>query len=1307
MATITSVTNFVGSKQWTDTSAWQGGVVPGTADIAQVRGIRATINQAAFPAWVGTITITVSSTSGFPTSGTFYSVTDRNQKVKINYTGTTATTFTGCTIDTSYFPWTVNNTPIYNLYGGNIANGTYVHFTPIIEVTGSVNAGTVIIENGGYLKIHSGGSFGFLDYITARDGTLHASGSATLRFELNNTAASSGTVSRLIGENFQLSQILFEGNENRTNSTLTANVAIGDEKITVANTSNFEVDDFIIIKDPNLNIQRVDDGFRAAYSFPTGSLDEVFQVAGKSGNDLYIRRLNTNQYPILSVSGNTVVLDSTQVQVGQKLVMNNDVYVVQSVSDYDYLIRDYDFTLAGTTLADWDTNVTRSAYFADFQKSASPVSGSAYALIQHNTTAYRDLVIKDIMRQDVKVEAWISNYRNVTTGTNDGGELGVIIHADPIMDYDYGLDSFAHTFFGINKDNGTYRLLQRAVSSNSTNLTTRAGVSTDFLRKFTVECRAGRIRGYVNDVLVNESFMRSGGYYGRVGVYCNAQNSFTCTQFKVYIPGQQVVLDKIVNATTSDKAYETGAEYTHTTGNVVIKQASIITDPLGHGDLAFGYRGASNYRNDAIFPYMYNAVANNTGSYARTTSTAFYPLLNGAMNYDLNSYNFASNNTTTGSMIVDLGAQRTITHVTFQEYFRFYGQFFSTGGYLMVRTSNDLTNWTTVPIRTGSEAYAAQKYDTQRRETPDSLRDYELQTPQTARYVQITRAGGNDSSTAENRWSSFGVHNHTGGFKLQLNNVSDYSVNDRVMILYNASYVGYNQESNWQPSLIAGTVPSSLWTSQLTEYYTVTAVDTQNKTITLDRPFTHGIVNGGERVVKLNREIKVRGDRGTGVWKSGRWNIYAGGQTNGRRYIVRNTEYTHMAGQYPTNLNTNYEISCFGHRNYNVFDADIYDNITYYNCLNQATQFGAYFNYTGGNILVRDSTMLNWNGRSWYTYFPSQYGCSYYNGNTFAFNVTNDHGFWTAVTNIYYLNNSNYGGTAPAVSPRFYPFYNTNVFNTPTQIFFKRNYGNGGQNSGFLIEMSQGFGYGINFFNEDNSYEYMDDYLVYQYRFAPFSHKGVRTPIQGNTNNRLTRFRNEGWVNPDKAMQQHVLSHFMTNYNGWNYNIAYQDYSYVLKYPSEDYYRFYRVNPIWQNAILGTTFQVLDSSSATFNYSFEYVHDMSQWAQNEHTYTGSLAQFVLKDGARYISDVVIPKVTGSLVYRTGSVTVTGPGVFNIGLGQASLSGYVAFKNVKNTFTSTNPSSLRIFSNTFDSAQMESPDVRDYTTNNYTLNINLT
>ena len=95
MATIYSVTNFVGSKQWTDTSAWQGGVAPGTNDTAYIRGIRTQINMGSFYAWAGTKTITVDSTSGFPASGTFYTSTERNQKVKINYTGTTGTTFTG------------------------------------------------------------------------------------------------------------------------------------------------------------------------------------------------------------------------------------------------------------------------------------------------------------------------------------------------------------------------------------------------------------------------------------------------------------------------------------------------------------------------------------------------------------------------------------------------------------------------------------------------------------------------------------------------------------------------------------------------------------------------------------------------------------------------------------------------------------------------------------------------------------------------------------------------------------------------------------------------------------------------------------------------------------------------------------------------------------------------------------------------------------------------------------------------------------------------------------------------------------
>jgi hypothetical protein len=98
-------------------------------------------------------------------------------------------------------------------------------------------------------------------------------------------------------------------------------------------------------------------------------------------------------------------------------------------------------------LDDWTTDTNRSAYFANFAKSATPVSGSAYALIQHGTTSYRHIFVKDMMRQEVKIEAWISNYRNVSSGTSDGGALGICIHADPVMDYDRGYDSFGRTYF--------------------------------------------------------------------------------------------------------------------------------------------------------------------------------------------------------------------------------------------------------------------------------------------------------------------------------------------------------------------------------------------------------------------------------------------------------------------------------------------------------------------------------------------------------------------------------------------------------------------------------------------------------------------------------------------------------------------------------------------------------------------------------------------------------------------------------------------------------------------------------------------
>jgi len=47
------------------------------------------------------MTITVASTANFASSGFFYVTNNGDEILKINYTGLTGTTFTGCSVDES------------------------------------------------------------------------------------------------------------------------------------------------------------------------------------------------------------------------------------------------------------------------------------------------------------------------------------------------------------------------------------------------------------------------------------------------------------------------------------------------------------------------------------------------------------------------------------------------------------------------------------------------------------------------------------------------------------------------------------------------------------------------------------------------------------------------------------------------------------------------------------------------------------------------------------------------------------------------------------------------------------------------------------------------------------------------------------------------------------------------------------------------------------------------------------------------------------------------------------------------------
>lgn len=1277
MATITSVTNFVGSKSWADTTAWQGGVVPTSSDLAQIRGIRTTINMSSFGYWEGTKTITVASTSNFPASGTFYTVTERSEKIKINYTGISGNSFTGCTIDSSYFPY--DNSSFPSKYGGNIPNGSYVHFTPVIEITGSVDAGQIIVEQGGYLKIFDSGSLSFLQYLTVRDGTLHASGSANIEFAHNNLVSNAGDVSRIQSENYILSQVIFEGTENRNNTRLSSDVAVGDGYLTVDSTAGFAVDDFIIVKDPNLDVIRRDDGFRHIDPVLTGSQDECFNVVGVSGNNLYLSRMNSIDVPILEVVDNsTLVIDSTRLEVGEKVVIGNDVFTIQTVSDYDYLLRDYDFTLQATDLSDWETDTNRSAYHSNWQKSSSTVSGSDYALIQHGTTGYRHLFVKDIMRQEVKVEAWISNYRNVTSGTSDRGAIGVCIHADPIMDYDRGYDSFARTYFEVDADNNRYRLLQRAMSNDSNHRLTTAGISYDGLKKLTVECRGGMIRGYIDDELLVESFMRSGGYFGRVGVHSNSNNSFTCTRFKVYATAQIVTLNKTGSFTAGQKVYETGAEFVHKAGDIVVKQASLLVDPLGHKNLAYGYRGAAINEGNSKFPYIYNHRASNSDALtynSRTTNSSYYNMLNNQSVYD---YNFNHGSNISGSMIIDLTAEETFTHVSHLDYYYTRGQYLSTG--IHIQTSNDLTNWTT--------CYTASS-DTRRRLNGDTLRIFELDSAQTARYVRFVRHGGG-STNSNNNWYGLGVRNLSDGNKIKVNNVSDFNVGDKIIITYFGGYVPHIEEQGYYTGLLNDSIPSGSILGQLRDDFEITAVDSQNKILTLDRQYDLGPLQGGELVYKVNRSIKVFGSRGNQTWKTGRINMRSG-QQRGKYSIMRNVEFTTLSNYYPSNRSSDYEYSSFSIRSYNNYKASIRDNISIYNCHTQYSSYGPVW-YSSGHDILRDCTFVGINGRWWLSYFTSNtMNLSYWAGNLW-FRLTQDNpGTWASSNCDHYYNYNRIISCTRSRTNNYHIYSNAGATLRPQFLQKRRNYYNGGQDYG---EGRHSYSNTNVFYDvSDNMYEYMDDYILYAIGYQPQKWKRPILPKKGNTDNRLTRYRNEGIINTDRYVAPHQFNSHIENYNNWGYNIAYNDYNYWLKYPRESFYRCYKVNNTYQQALFGMTFIVEgENTTADIDISFEYFHSKDQAYLNENTNNGALGFTVLRYLARYQSDVILAKPT---TFTTANFNVSLPeGYYLIILTQAVRNGYVGFKNVTSSITSNIPQNVTIMSNSFDLRQVEGP-IRNY------------
>jgi hypothetical protein len=856
--------SFFGTASFTDPSIWNGGIVPTASDNVFIRGCLTTLTSQNFVAnpinpgpgiagfsniandglmyWPGTQSfIRVDNTSNFPQSGSFFTYTDRDVEVKIDYEGTSGSYFINCKVDKAYsLPWGSgsnwrSNPPLPSQVGGVIPVGAYIQFRPgLVVLSGSLTASVyqTTIDQGGKLELRDSSSYSVGNYIDVRDGFLTAKDFTTVRWNYDYPSTASTitfnplSASYLNLNNFPFSQVNFEGRELRTNTTLSAPVSIGDGFLSVVSASNFETGDWIFVGEENLSSIRTDDAMQNVYRAGVSSDDECFYITskdtGSTPNRLYVQRMNGLQGKVFATASATeIIVDEERYNVGDKVVINGQIRTITEVtSSYDYQLRDYNFQ-SGSNLNDWDYNPERSALHTGW--ALAPGFGLTN---QHNMNAgtYKQAVVKDIFRDNVKVEAWISNFMQITASTTDSGSrsglgLGVMIHADPLGDIWDGIgaannnnNNQSKTLFGVQPSNRSAYLFAKTYVAAPLMLLPNLGITnTEGLLKYTVECSQGFVKGYVNDTLVHEVFLSNGINAGRVGLW-TTNPKFICTRFIVYAKCQKIKLDSGVTGVKADDIiYETGAEYTHKTGDKVIKLYSRVINPLGHTNLAFAYRGFPEYQGDNAFPYIFatslaghnNGTAKTLISYGPASQAAqsfqapilynqsiVTSLTTGICQLDNGGINVGVFGPFRGSITLDFTTPTTFNNVAFIERGFTNGQNFtsSVNNGITISGSNDTFTW--FPLTSS--------IDIRGRHSKEVLRDYPLTSSVTYRYVRLesqglTNSAGLIASGQQDQGrtiiTSFVVRNLLTS-SIQVNNASDLNIGDRIAVLSKSSHWG-------------------------------------------------------------------------------------------------------------------------------------------------------------------------------------------------------------------------------------------------------------------------------------------------------------------------------------------------------------------------------------------------------------------------------------------------------------------------------------------------------------------------------------
>jgi hypothetical protein len=1128
----------------------------------------------------------------------------------------------------------------------------------------------------------------------------------------------------------------------RTNTTLSLSASVGDGYLSVVSASNFETGDWIFVGEEDLLSIRTDDGSKDIFRGKVSSEDECFYVAlkdtGSTPNRLYVQRMNGLQGKVFATASSTeIIVDEERYNVGDKVIINGQVRtIIEVTSSYDYQLRDYNFQ-SGSTLADWDATPERSPLHNGW------ALAPGYGLTnQHNSLggSYRQAVVKDIFRDNVKVEAWISNFMQITASTTDSGSrsgntLGVLIQADPLGDIaetgptrdNLNVSTTSRTYLGVTPSTRRFYLANRGnYPTSDFMLLPNLGITnTEGLLKYTVECSQGFFRGYINDILVQETFANTGVFAGRVGLF-TTNPKFVCTRFIVYAKCQRIKLDSPISGVKADDiVYETGVEIPHNPGNRVIKLYSKVVNPLDHNNLAFGYRGFSEYQGDNAFPYVFatSQAGHNDGRVKQSIGIIFSRigppgasqmlLANQTWNDDRGGFNVGPGR---GSITVDLTTPTTFNNIAFVERNVGVGGTFtsSLNNGNTFSGSNDTFTW--FPLTSS--------IDPRQRLSAYTLRDFQLPSPVTYRYVRMEMQGltgfstfyvnSGQIDTGQNYINGVAVRNLLTS-SLQLNNTSDLNVGDRIMVLYKNQLGGWPSRYNISNTAFVSGSSSVLENSN--DYFTITAKSAS--VITLDR-FIPYIIDKDTYVYKVNKTVNFTGSFSSGSTRTGR---FAGVLDTALQSKIsfKNVGFQFFDDGFPYFSNGGTGAWSFRHNNF--FNPLVIQGCSFYN--NLSAGFGWYGDlntFYKTHVFARHNFVFGTNlqgiqkitapTNNSFLYTPMPY---VYTANTvYSLDSTPINSAYATLNssyNIYFSSNDfNYGIQFLQISNRINGQYykiNRNLHNNSTFVSYNESLNGGGftfynsTDNFFFVEIKN---------NKINAVNIYGGGLGANLQTRPIINQLL-------PDKQSFDFFRQGSITINNAFPQllsgpsnigiGVPTNKHKNYNRYNYDIWSHTYGMIVKFDNDSWYRHYMSNSRnYKTGIYVAHIQVAENVSSSFEVSFDYYNDNTQIAFSEASFTGSFASalpvpqapqfagalcvFVLKDG-KEIANRILPK-TGTPQSYYERFVFDGKGVYHVCLGTSNNVGFVALKNINSKFNAppsnliivkSNPFTMKYFENNAD------------------------